>query len=142
MKLKIFLITTLIPILIFFMGCSSSKSDGGDGGDTVKPNPSFANDIQPIFSSSCALSSCHNSGSAQAGLNLTQGQAYANLVNVNSTQVPGLMRVLPSDADNSYIVIKLEGRQTVGGRMPLSGSITNTQLQNIKNWINNGAQNN
>ncbi len=124
------------------MGCSSKSNPDGGGGDTVKPNPSFANDIQPIFSSGCALSSCHNSASAQAGLILAQGQAYANLVNVNSTQVPARMRVLPSDADNSYIVIKLEGRQTIGARMPLSGSITNTQLQNIKNWINNGAQNN
>ena len=52
-------------------------------------------------------------------------------------------RVLPNDANNSYIVIKLEGRQTVGSRMPLSQSpLDNIDLTNIKNWINNGAPNN
>ena len=48
----------------------------------------------------------------------------------------------PGDAANSYIVIKLEGRQTVGAKMPLGGSLDAISLQNIKNWINKGAKNN
>jgi len=141
---KVSLIIFAITLLVVFYGCSSSSDGNGDdnGGDTVIQNPSFANNIQTIFTSSCALSNCHNGASAQAGLVLDQGQAYANLVNVVSTSEPNTTRVLPSDADNSYLVIKLEGRQNVGARMPLTGSITSTQLQNIKNWINNGAPDN
>ena len=65
------------------------------------------------------------------------------LIGVPSTSEPGLNRVTPSDATNSYIVIKLEGRQTVGARMPLGRTpLDNVDLTNIKNWINNGAMNN
>ena len=45
-------------------------------------------------------------------------------------------------AYNSYLVIKLEGRQTIGVKMPLGGSLDAVRLQNIKNWINKGANNN
>ncbi|NIM11408.1 MAG: hypothetical protein GTO45_05390 [Candidatus Aminicenantes bacterium] len=145
MNSKACLIFSMIFLLIFFVGCKSSSNvdrNGNGNGNGAIQNPSFANDIQPIFTSGCALAGCHNAASASAGLVLDQGAAYANIVNVASSQEPNLMLVLPSDADNSYIVIKLEGRQNVGVRMPASGSITGTQLQNIKNWINNGAQNN
>ena len=82
---------------------------------------------------------CHNAA-ASAGLNLSQGQAYNNLVNVNSTSEPNFKRVLPNDAQNSYIVMKLEGHQTIGSRMPLSRTpLTTVQIQNVKNWINKGA---
>ena len=52
-------------------------------------------------------------------------------------------RAIPGDAANSYLVIKLEGTQSVGSRMPIGGSaLDNIDLTNIKNWINNGAENN
>ncbi len=130
---------------VFLYHCgSSSNPNSPSTPDTETPitNPSFGQDIQPIFSASCALSGCHNNA-AEAGLNLSQGVAYANIVNVDSTQVPSKKRVLPSDAQNSYIVEKIEGRQSVGLRMPLNRSALNsTQIQNIRNWIDRGAQNN
>jgi len=74
---------------------------------------------------------------------LLQGQSYANLVSVTSTQEPAKTRVIPNDATDSYLVVKLEGRQTNGGRMPLGGSALNANsIQNIKNWIDKGAKNN
>ena len=44
-------------------------------------------------------------------------------------------------ADNSYLVIKLEGRQTIGVKMSVGGSLDAVSLQNTKNWINKGANN-
>jgi hypothetical protein len=39
-------------------------------------------------------------------------------------------------------VIKLEGRQTVGGRMPQTGSpLDSIDLTNVRNWISQGALN-
>jgi len=53
------------------------------------------------------------------------------------------MRVLPNNATDSYLVIKLEGRQSAGGQMPLGGApLSAADLASIKNWINAGAQNN
>ena len=144
MTKKIFGALVLSFLLLFIYNCKSSSGDGsgnGVNGDDVIANPSFAQHIQPVFTNNCATSGCHNSA-AGGGLVLSTGQAYGNLVNVPSTGEPNMTLVIPSDADNSYLVIKLEGRQNVGARMPLTGSISNNQIQNIKNWINNGAQNN
>lgn len=130
---------------VFLYQCgSSSNPNSPSTPETETPiqNPSFAQDIQPIFNNSCAVSGCHNT-TAEAGLNLSQGVAYANIVNVDSTQVPSKKRVLPNDAQNSYLVEKIEDRQSVGSRMPLNqNALSGTQIQNIRNWINQGAQDN
>jgi len=136
--------------IVIFIAFSIFYCDGGGNGDngnsgmpeTVISDPSFSSDIQPIFTSSCALSGCHNS-TAQAGMNLSQGQALANIVNVDSTQDPSKKRVLPTDAANSYLVIKIEGNQTVGTRMPQGSSpLSSVRIQNIKNWVDRGAKDN
>jgi hypothetical protein len=109
---------------------------------TIKDNPSFAADIQEIFDRrGCINAACHGTASA-AGLNLQSGVSYGDLVNVMATREP-VTRVIPGDADGSYLVIKLEGRQTVGARMPVGGQpLDQTDLTNIKNWIAQGADNN
>jgi len=129
--------------LVALADCKSSSTPTQPTPDvTLKDDPSFASDIQAIFSANCALSGCHNA-SAASGLVLSQGLAYANLVNVKSSGEPAKIRVIPNDATNSYLVIKIEGRQSVGGRMPLSASaLSANRIQNIKNWINRGAKDN
>ncbi|UCC26760.1 MAG: hypothetical protein JSU98_06545 [Gemmatimonadales bacterium] len=129
-------------------GDSSTNPDtGGDGdnsGDNrvVKLDPSFQSDIQEIFDRrGCAASSCHGSAEA-AGLRLTSGNSHAELVGVPATSEAGT-RVITGDAQNSYLVIKIEGRQTAGGRMPVGGSPLDTiDVKNIRNWIDQGAKNN
>jgi len=122
--------------------CGSNSPTNSEPPPTVKEDPSFASDIQSIFNNNCVSSGCHDT-SASGGMILLQGQSYANLVNVASTQEPGKTRVIPNDATDSYLVIKLEGRQTNGGRMPLGGGALNANsIQNIKNWIDKGAKNN
>ena len=67
--------------------------------------------------------------------------AYAALVNVASPAT-GEVRVIPGNANDSYLVKKLEGRQNAGVRMPVGGQLSDTDLTNVKNWINQGAKNN
>ncbi len=133
----------LVFLSVFLYTCKSpNQPDDPNLGETVKEDPSFAADIQAIFNAACVGTGCHNA-TASAGLNLSQGQAYDNLVNVDSTNEPIFKRVLPNDAQNSYLVIKIEGRQGIGSRMPLNRTaLTNVQIQNIKNWINKGANRN
>ncbi|MGW8266838.1 MAG: hypothetical protein ACWGSQ_10745 [Longimicrobiales bacterium] len=108
----------------------------------IKDDPSFSADIQGIFDSEgCTNGACHGVG-ASAGLNLERGLAYANLVGVAATQ-EGFERVTAEKAAESYLIIKLEGRQQVGTRMPPSGSpLDEIHMGNLKNWINKGAKNN
>jgi hypothetical protein len=136
-------IVLFVALSIFYCGGGGNGTPGTpDIPETVISDPSFSGDIQPIFSNNCAVSGCHNS-TAQAGLNLSQGLALANIVNVASTQDPSKMRILPADAANSYLVIKIEGNQTVGDRMPQGRSaLSSVRIQNIKNWVDRGAKNN
>lgn len=137
---KILVLLFVFVFCIIALNCSKSSSPTKPA--TVKEDPSFASDIQPIFSANCALASCH-AAPGQHGLILTAGQSYALLVNVNSVEVPAFMRVRPSLPDSSYVVIKIEGRQTVGVRMPATGTpLSATNIQLIRNWISKGAQNN
>jgi hypothetical protein len=131
----------VVLVVLFLSQCSSDSPTGTEPPPAVKDDPSFAADIQSIFTNNCISSGCHNAGAA-GGMELLQGQSYANLVNVVSSQEPGKTRVIPSDSTNSYVVIKLEGRQTNGSRMPLGGVLNSNSIQNIKNWIDMGAKNN
>ncbi len=129
--------------LVGFAGCGGDDPMSVPSGRVVKATPSLATDIQEIFDRrGCSSGACHGAAQ-QAGLSLSSAAAsFASLVGVTATSEP-IVRVIPNDADNSYIVIKLEGRQTVGARMPLGGGQIDTiDLNNIKNWINTGAPNN
>jgi hypothetical protein len=66
-----------------------------------------------------------------------------SLVNVASSNEPAFLRVEPGDPENSYLVIKNEGRQAVGSRMPIGGApLDEIDQTNIRTWIAQGAQNN
>jgi len=106
---------------------------------TVAPPVSFASDIQPIFST-YGCTSCHG---GSGGLFLTAGQSYTNLVSVQAQAgCTNLFRVLPGNADESVLYLRLSG-STCGSRMPKGGSaISSTDLNLVRTWINQGAQNN
>ncbi len=110
---------------------------------------SFANDIQPIFSSSCAFSGCHGANANPTGkpMVLSPGQAFSNIVNVESFERPGMDRIEPSDPDNSYLIHKIQGTQASvngsGSRMPLGAPpLPQATIDLIRQWVTDGAPNN
>ena len=143
----------LILSTLGFLACGGDSGTnpggdaGGDGGGTgagrvVKADPSYAGDIQEIWNRrGCTGSQCH--GSAQQGaLDLRDGNSHAALVNVVAT-AENVVRVIPGNAEDSYLVIKLEGRQNVGDQMPQSmAPLDSIDLTNVRNWIDQGAGNN
>lgn len=123
--------------------CSGdSPAEPDDDGRTVKEDPSFAADIQEIFDRrGCSSTACHGSA-RQAGLDLRSGAAYGALVGVGGS-TESIVRVIPGDPNGSYVVIRVEGRQTVGSRMPLGGDpLDAIDLANLRNWIARGAAEN
>ena len=120
----------------------NNTNGGGSGTPTVKADPSFSADVFEVFTRrGCTSGECHGGG--QGGLTMTSaGNAYTNLVSVASPTT-GEVRVIPGNATDSYLVKKLEGRASAGVRMPFGASpLDATDLQNIKNWIDQGAKNN
>ena len=142
------LFALLTIVLVSGCGGSDPTAPPGNGPPNdreILENPSFATDITEIFvRRGCTQSFCHGSAGGQGGLRLNSSAAnnFAMLVNVDATS-ESFKRVLPGNAQDSYLVIKLEGRQNVGDRMPQGAApLDNIDLTNIENWINNGAPNN
>jgi len=136
--------------LAFSFGAIACSDDGDNGGSTGPPPDSavrFSQDIQPVFTASCARSGCHADTNPAQGMNLSDGQAYANIVNVASNQLPSMDRIEPGEPDNSYLVNKIQGTQAdVGGtgvRMPFGGgALSQSTIDLIREWVNEGAANN
>ena len=108
---------------------------------------SFASVVQPIFTSRCT--SCHSGAFPAAGLSLAVGVAYGNIVNVTSSQVAALKRVLPSNASSSYLYQKITNTMVPPDMgpptqpMPLASyPMPSAEIDTIENWINQGALNN
>jgi hypothetical protein len=124
------------------IGVSATEAATVDNGTTVDPY-TFTEFQAEILTPTCAVSGCHTGGSPPAGLNLSAASAYANLVNVASSEVPSLDRVTPGNADDSYIIRKLEGAAgIVGARMPFGGPYLDQEtIDRIRAWIDGGAPN-
>jgi hypothetical protein len=88
---------------------------------------------------------CHIQGAEQAELVLYP-DSWSQLVGKNSSQSE-LSRVEPGNADKSYLYLKLIGTQdTEGGsglQMPFQqGPLSESQVDTIRAWIEQGAKNN
>lgn len=113
---------------------------------TVSESPpqgaTFTRVQNEIFNPSCALSGCHNAGSARASQDLSEGAAYNNIVNVPSSQQASKDRIEPFDLENSYMWLKVNGDPSIsGGRMPVGGSLSQSQFDLLRDWILAGAPN-
>ncbi len=89
----------------------------------------FANEIQPLLNSSCAMAGCHDAATHKEGINL-------------STYLGTLKIVSPGKPSNSslYSVINKSG----SSRMPPppAPAMTSAQIAKIQKWISQGAVNN
>jgi hypothetical protein len=138
----------LCAVVALVAGCGGGSGDGldangrpiGEGDDPSGPMTASFSSIQShVFTPMCTA--CHSGSAAPRGLRLDAANSVALLVNTPSGVVPSLMRVKPGDADNSYLVQKLEGHAAVGARMPLGGPYLDASaMALIRQWINNGAQ--
>jgi hypothetical protein len=144
-------IVLLVAFGSFATACDEKLSDLA--GPSPNLEPTFASVQQEIFETTdtagrAACTNCHTDVGGRTpsgGLNLRHEVAYAALVGVASRGKTGAVRVIPGDADNSYIVQKLEGRSgIVGERMPRTGGpyLTEGQMTILKRWIATGANNN
>ena len=86
---------------------------------------SFQNDILPILEKNCALAGCHVAGGA-AGLDLTGYDSFEK----SGAFVPG-------NAKKSLVIIRIDG-----GGMPPAGPLDDDLVDLVKDWIDEGAENN
>lgn len=133
--------------LLFALACSDggdpvSPGGGNDGGDDGPDTTavSFADDVLPILTSTCASASCHAPQTRSGGLALGGADAYDDLVGVTSAGYGPAVRVVPGDPSASVLYQKLLGNASFGARMPLGGSpLSDDALDSIREWIEEGA---
>jgi hypothetical protein len=131
-------------------GCAGSGAGLDQNGQPVGAESSGSGDqltaelqsIQDnVFTPICTR--CHIGASAPEGLRLDAADSYSLLVGVPSAEVPSLLRVMPGDPDESYLILKLQGSAgIVGGQMPLGGPyLPQATIDAIRQWITDGAPN-
>jgi hypothetical protein len=129
---------------------SLPSGDGLEGGDFVVVfdvqglQPSLESIQANIFSPTCAVAGCHTGPTGPnlpSGMDLSSANAsFASLVNVASVESPTTLRVAAGDANNSYLIHKLEGSAAVGARMPFGGPfLDQSTIDVIRLWIDSGA---
>ena len=128
-------------------GTGSSCVDGQcQCGDTTV---SLANDVQLIFTASCASNGCHDGNSRPGGgpgggatsLDLRAGNALQSLLD---TTTPCGDVLVPGDPGSSILVGKLDGTELcMGSLMPKgNGSLTTAEIELIATWVCQGADDN
>ena len=118
---------TLISISVLLM--SSCYYDELVIEDTLVEDTvvSFAEDIQPVLNANCA--SCHPLLVPE--LDLTVGNSYNAII--------GGAYVIPENVDTSPLYQRLLGNPRI---MPPSGALPSQEIEIIKRWIEQGANNN
>lgn len=137
---------SLVFLLALTAGCGELRSPTAPPGPPappVDPSATFTRVQNEIFTTTCAFSGCHGAAGTRAGLELSAGVAYRNLVGVPSTELPQLDRIEPAEPGRSYLYLKVTGAANiVGGRMPLGQpELTQDQKDLIRDWILRGAPN-
>jgi hypothetical protein len=90
---------------------------------------SFAADIQPIFAGSCWK--CHSASIQLSKLDLSRRETALAGGEHGSVLLPG-------DAEKSRLYRMVAGLEKPA--MPLGGKLTSAQVENIRLWINQGAE--
>lgn len=111
------------------------------------PADSFASIQNVIFNGKgCSSSNCHGASKPAAGMSLSNGNSFAAIIRVTASSGGGLKRILPGDADASYLYRKVSAKTNPGSfvvsgsPMPLVGSaLSNNQLAALAAWIDAGA---
>jgi hypothetical protein len=135
--LTLSLTTAAAALLVLSVACSAP---------TVEPT--FSSIQDNVFTPSCTLSTCHDSGAA-GNLDLREGQAYASIVGVNPDEADaasdGYKIVDPGNAENSYLYLQLVEslNPEYSNLMPKNGAaLPQDQIDAIKDWIDDGAEDN
>ncbi|HQU99631.1 MAG TPA: hypothetical protein PLO59_00670, partial [Bacteroidia bacterium] len=138
----------IILILFFAWSCKKNEPDNPFTNnvvpvpaDTINP-ASIAGLHKNIFAVRCAVPGCHD-GSFEPDFRTVQS-TYSTLVYhkpiKNDSANSFLYRITPYQVNKSWLYERVTTNDAVLGRMPLySSKLSDIDLKNIENWINNGA---
>jgi DNA-binding beta-propeller fold protein YncE len=127
-------------ILLVFAGCKTTNEPNNTN---TLPNNGFENSqVAKIFADNCSIPGCHAGENPQNGLSF---ESHEKLI-LGSSNRPnngpnyGGEVVIPFDSENSLLYKMVTN--TISPRMPFNRTpLTQGQIDILKRWIDNGAQN-
>jgi hypothetical protein len=120
------------------------------------PTVTFAKDVMPIFSKSCAFSTCHGSQSGSSNGVFLGGTdpvtVHKAIVDVRASKLPTMSFVKPGDPRESFLMRKMDGSHCVLDAQCTEGSCGQSMPRNdetlpletrdtVRRWIAQGAKN-
>ena len=134
------------PLVLLVLVLTSCAGDGVVsmvGGPPPNSAPTLTSLQTSIFSPKCGVAGCHAGPAPEQGMDLTEGHTYAFTVGVDSNELSGFKRIVPTNAADSYLYMKLAGDpRIVGERMPFGGMLTAAEIEGVRQWIDAGARDN
>lgn len=131
--------TLALLSLLALAAAACPPVDGNDAGPSLAPKLSAIH--EELFMPRCGANACHGGPGPAAGLSL-EVDPYANLVNVPSDADPAFLRVTPGDPDASLLYLLLLDDAHNARKMPLNGQLEAYEIEAIKTWIEDGAEDN
>lgn len=126
-----FTIFILFASIMFYSGCKDTIN-ASDINKVIIPssNVSYSKYIQPVLNVYCATSGCHDG---------TNPDAYSFTSWGNLRGAPDA--VFPTSPETSHLVWIIEGRAGINHPF-LYYNLNANQIQGVKTWITEGANNN
>jgi hypothetical protein len=137
-------------VLALVASCSPDGSDASDGGAPdggpppclacvdAQSDASLLQKVEGILGSVCASpDGCHGSGAGS--LVISGGTDFHSLIDVASSEVPGLLRVKPGDPGHSYVCLKLACDGGIDGSCMPGGRPDPAIAALFCDWIEAGA---
>ena len=133
---KKYFLTFILLIGLTFYSCDDTLTvQNVDDKDIPSSNVSFADHIYPVLQVKCAFSGCHAQPNPADGIDLSTWSGVTADPNI----------VFPFEPDLSRLVWTIDPSVSGVSKMPPIGyarPITLDQLEGIKKWIAEGAQDN
>jgi outer membrane protein assembly factor BamB len=133
-------------LIFFFSSCTQEPAGGGQPSQQqqqqqqqpIQTIPTYNQDVKPILDGKCI--GCHKQGGTAGFSPLT---SYDEVVNgtARGSSCQGTQNsnyVVPGNPDSSLLYLKITN-PPCGGKMPLGGSLSQSEIDTIKNWISAGA---
>ena len=146
--------TGLTPNTDYFFVVRAMDPSGNEDSNMVEIGErtlvSFGGNVLGIFTSNCAVSSCHSSSTPVLGQDLSNYSTIFNTAINQPAQQPNsppMDRIEPFDSSLSYLQHKIDGTHlSVGGsddQMPKNNPpLPMADRETIREWIDQGAQDN
>lgn len=154
-------VLSMIAFAIPLGGCPSDDETCTDYSppasfDAQNPKVAFAKDVLPIFTRSCAFTSCHGSATGSSNGVFLGGtdptRVHQAIVDVRSGKLPTMPFVKPNDPRESFLLRKVDGSHCVldaqcteancGVSMPRNDDTLPIEERDvIRRWIAQGAKN-